>query len=312
MSKKYAFLFPGQGAQYPGMGKDFYETFSAAKETFEEADDLLGHHFSDLIFEGKKEELALTKNSQLAIYIVSLSIARTIADQFPELKPAICAGLSLGEYTALTVAGKISFADCLILVKARAQYMNEACAATEGAMQVILGIEAEAVENAVKRLNPPHKVWVANINCPGQTVISGDKEGLAIAVQELLANGAKRALSLDVSGAFHSGLMRTAREKLEPHLREVALKESAIQCVMNVLGDFVVDLNAIRELLIEQVTEPVRWERGIRAMMEKGVDQFFEIGPGKTLTGMNKKIGMAVPTLSFEKITDLEQVCIHC
>lgn len=306
MHKKYAFLFPGQGAQYPGMAKDFFENFSRARQTFEEADDFLGQHFSRLIFEGAASELGLTKNSQLAIYIASLAILRTVQDQMPALAPVVCAGLSLGEYTALTAASKITFADCLPLVRARAEYMNDASVKHVGSMQVILGLEAQVVEEAIRQINPPHLVWVANINCPGQVVISGTKSGLDAAVEALKAKGAKRALPLDVSGAFHSGLMKDAQNRLEPLLSSVPLHESSIDLVMNVPGDYVKDLKEMRKCLIEQVTQPVRWEKGVHAMTGQGIDCFVEMGCGKTLAGMNKRIGVAVPTISIEKVEDLE------
>ena len=311
---KFAFLFPGQGAQYPGMGKDFHDQFAVSREIFEEADDLLGQNFSRLIFEGPALDLTLTKNSQLAIYIVSMAIWRALAQQFPSIQPAVCAGLSLGEYTALTVSKKIAFADCLPLVQARAQFMNDACLAHEGSMQVILGLEARVIEKCIQEINPPHLVWVANLNCPGQVVIAGTKEGLAAGVEALLARGAKRALPLDVSGAFHSGLMKEAEMRLRPYLQEVSLHKTAIDCVMNVPGDYVSDLQQIRQFLMEQAISPVRWEQGVRRMVDQGIGHFIEMGPGKTLAGMNKRIGVASPTTSIEKVADLEGLsqCINC
>lgn len=307
MSKKNtAFIFPGQGAQYPGMAKDFYDNFAIARETFQEADELLSQNFSKIIFEGPSSELTLTKNSQLGIYIVSMAIFRTVTQQIPSLIPSVCAGLSLGEYTALTASGKIAFKDCLPVVRARAQFMNDACKATEGTMQVVLGMEASLVEEIMQTLNPPHDVWVANLNCPGQVVIAGSLSGVAKGAEALLARGAKRALPLDVSGAFHSGLMKSAQERLEPLIREMPLLTTPTELVMNVPGNYVSDIEQIRRYLIDQVTSPVRWEQGIRAMMNKQVDSFIEIGCGKTLMGMNKRIGVNVPTHSFEKITDLE------
>jgi [acyl-carrier-protein] S-malonyltransferase len=316
MNKRYAFIFPGQGAQYPGMGKDFYDQFPTARETFAEADELLSQHFSRLIFEGPGPELTLTRNSQLAIYIVSVAIYRTVAGQLPFLIPTVCAGLSLGEYTALTVAGKVSFRDCLQLVKARAEFMNDACENIEGTMQVVLGLEAQVVEEVIGSLQPAHDVWVANLNCPGQVVIAGSRAGVAKGVEVLLSKGAKRALPLDVSGAFHSGLMKEARERLEPYIAQVMLSDTPVRFVMNVPGDFVSDREVMRSHLTAQVTSPVRWEKGIRAMKAE-VDCFIEMGCGKTLAGMNKRIGVEVPTYSLETVADLEtfeknqeQLCI--
>ena len=311
MNKKYAFLFPGQGAQYVGMGRDFYDHFSIAKQTFEEADEILGQNFSRLIFEGPSDQLTLTKNSQIGIYITSIAMLRTLAQQFPDLQPSVCAGLSLGEYTALTAAKKISFNNCLKLVKARAEFMNDACDTIEGSMQVILGLNADVVEEVLLPL-AAHQVWVANINCPGQVVIAGTKSGIELATRALKEKGAKRALPLDVSGAFHSGLMKEAQERLTPYLMEVTLQTSPIDIVMNVPGDYVVGSEALRRCLIDQITQPVRWEKGICAIQAKGVDGYMEIGCGKTLSGMNKRIGVTAPTWSIEKISDLEGVLCNC
>ncbi len=306
MGKRFAFLFPGQGAQYPGMAKDFCEQFPLAKQTFEEADHLLNRSFSKLTLEGPSEELTLTKNSQIAIYICSMAILRVVQLQFPEIKPSICAGLSLGEYTALTAAGKIGFAHCLDLVRARAEAMHEACEETKGTMQVVLGMTEEAVETVIRELNPPHPVWVANINCPGQIVIAGSLEAIALAADALKQKGAKRVLPLEVSGAFHSGLMQSAQVKLAAKIASVPFSESDIEIVMNVPGDFVASTEQMRKALIDQVVSPVRWEKGIRNI--NGIDAYLEMGPGKTLNGMNKRIGVPQPTVSIEKVSDLEEI----
>jgi [acyl-carrier-protein] S-malonyltransferase len=309
---KYAFLFPGQGAQYPGMARDFYESFAIARHTFEEADALLKTPFSKLIFEGPAEVLTLTKNAQVAIYVASVAILRTLQEQFPTLAPAVCAGLSLGEYTALFAAGKLSFQEGLLLVQARAAYMNEACEKYPGTMQVVLGLEEGAIEEVLSQAGPSGQAWIANLNCPGQVVIAGTKEGISSVVEPLKQKGAKRVLPLDVSGAFHSGLMQEAREKLIPLIAQAHLQISDVDLVMNVPGDYVSDLVQIRKNMIEQVTSPVRWEKGIRAMMQADVDCYLEIGCGKTLAGMHKRIGVSEPILSIEKISDLEQIPAPC
>lgn len=296
MNKKIAFIFPGQGAQYPGMGKDFYDSFAIVRETFEEADDILGQNFTKLILEGPAEELMKTKNSQLAIFIVSAAIFRCIQQQRPDLQPIVCAGLSLGEYTALFASGKLSFAEALNLVRLRAQFMNDACEKTSGTMRVVLGLEEEGVAKAL-----PEGVWIANLNCPGQVVIAGETAKMPQTLP-----GAKRIIPLDVSGAFHTPLMRTAQERLKPYIDAAALQESPIQLAMNVPGDFVESIDEIRKYLIQQVANPTRWEKEIRAMMQKGIELFIEIGPGKTLTGMNKKIGAA--GLSIETASELGEV----
>ncbi|HSX03716.1 MAG TPA: ACP S-malonyltransferase [Rhabdochlamydiaceae bacterium] len=302
MNKKFALLFPGQGAQYPGMGKDFYDLFPAARAVFEEADAILSTKFSDLIFNGAAEELKKTKNSQLSIFIMSIALLRCFEEKFSPLAPQVVAGLSLGEFSALVAAKKLSFRDALLLVKARAEYMNEACLKHKGAMSAVLGLEAAEVEAAIAHLE---NVWVANLNCPLQVVISGTPEGVEMASQLLKQKGAKRALPLEVSGAFHSGLMKEAQERLKSHVFEAALLESEVDLVMNVPGGYVSSIEEIRSNMILQVTHPVRWEQGIRAMVQKKIDLFIEIGPGKTLTGMNKKIAPSVPVFNLEKVADL-------
>jgi [acyl-carrier-protein] S-malonyltransferase len=305
---KVAFLFPGQGSQYPGMGKDFYDQFIVAKQLFDEADQFLNRPFSKLIFEGPSSELTLTKNSQIAIYISSIAILRVVQEQFPELKPVFYAGLSLGEYTALTAAGKIDFLNCLDLVRTRADAMHEACEETQGTMQVVLGMTEETVEAVICELNPPHPVWMANLNCPGQIVIAGSLEAIALAADILKEKGAKRILPLDVSGAFHSGLMQSAQVKLAAKIATVPFRENPIEIVMNVPGDFVSSREKISQMLIDQVTKPVRWEKGIRKMMDRGIDLYLEMGPGNTLSGINKRIGVAELTCHVEKPSDLEKI----
>jgi [acyl-carrier-protein] S-malonyltransferase len=300
---KIAFLFPGQGAQFVGMGKDFFDLFSTAKHVFQEADEVLASYFSNLIFQGPSEELTLTKNSQLAIYIVSVAIWKTVEEQFPELKPSVCAGLSLGEYTALTAAGKVSFDECLRLVQARGEYMHAAALSHPGSMHVVLGLSPEIVEEALSGIRD---VSIANLNCPGQVVIAGTELALKEAAGAIKEKGAKRILPLDVSGAFHSALMQEAQEKLKPHLDHALLVESPVALISNVSGDYVRTLPEIRACLLKQVTHPVLWEKGILAAQAAGVEAYYEMGPGKTLAGMNKKIGVLAPTFSIEKVKDLE------
>lgn len=307
--KNGRFFFPGQGAQYVGMARDFYESFPIARETFAEADDCLSMNLGRLILEGPAEELTLTKNSQLAIFVVSMAMLRVLQQQLPLCAPQVCAGLSLGEYTALVASRRMTFIDCLQLVQARALFMHQACEACEGTMRVVLGMEAEAVEKAVAGLQSMHKVWVANLNCPGQVVIAGTNHGVEAASEVLKKLGAKRILPLDVSGAFHSGLMADAQLQLAPRIVQANIQESQIALVMNVPGDYVSSLADVRENLIQQVTGTVRWEKGIRAMCAAGVGCFLEIGCGKTLSGMNKKIGLPADNiLSLEKLADLDTV----
>lgn len=305
---KTAWLFPGQGAQYVGMGRTFCQAHAEARQTFEQADDLLKRSLSKIILEGPEDELTHTRNSQTGIYVMSMALVRVLQKQFPEMVPAITAGLSLGEYTALAAAGRLSFEQGLDLVQRRGDYMNDACEQTKGAMAVVMGLDAGEVEQIVHDLNLPNDLWTANFNCPGQVVISGSLRGIEAGSQAVKANGAKRVLPLPVHGAFHSGLMSTAEKRLAPYISEAHLQDSSIRLVMNVPGDFVKDLSAIRHNLVQQVTHPVRWEQGIRAIQQEAVDFYLEIGPGKTLAGMNKRIGVSAPTISIENIEDLAKL----
>jgi len=304
--RKVAFLFPGQGAQYTGMAKDFFDQYPIAKETFEEADDLLGRKLSTTVFEGPDALLTETKNSQLGIYVASLAVLRSINQLFPTLVPHSCAGLSLGEYTALTAAGKLSFIDGISLVGNRGKFMNEACEVTSGGMSVVLGLNADQVDEFVSKLNMPNDLWVANYNCPGQIVISGTVKGLEAGSAAAKEAGAKRVLPLQVHGAFHSGLMEVAGEQLTPYIEDANLADTPCEIVMNVPGGPVKKLLEIRQNLIEQVTHSVRWEQGIRYLMASGVDLFIEFGCGKTLTGFNKRIGVTAPCISVEKVIEID------
>lgn len=305
--KRIAFLFPGQGAQYPGMAQDFVHNFSAAHLTFEEADDLLQRPLSKIILQGPEETLTETKNNQTGIFVTSIAILRVIQELY-DIKPFVCAGLSLGEYTALTAAEWLPFRQALPLVQHRGQFMNEACELTTGAMAVIIGLDAQVVEEFVREVNLPEDLWVANFNCPGQVVISGTLKGIEVGTAAAKARHAKRVLPLQVHGAFHSGLMLQAKEKLTPYIQEAPIVKGSSQLVMNVPGDFVSDVEHVRQNLIDQVTLSVRWEQGIRAMERQNVDLFIEFGPGKTLSGMNKRIGVQAPTLAIEKVEDLEVI----
>lgn len=308
---KFAFVFPGQGAQYPGMAKDFVQSYSTARRTLEEADDILKYNLSTLILEGPEDKLTQTKNSQLGIFVASMALLRVLSEQMPGIKPNICAGLSLGEYTALCASGRLSFQDTLFLVQHRGQYMNDACEQHPGTMAVVLGLDGPQVEALVQELNLPHDLWAANFNCPGQTVVSGTLKGIEAATVAAKAKGAKRVLPLQVHGAFHSGLMSSAEERLKRHIDAADFQPSTIDFVMNVPGDFVQENASIRQNLTKQVTHPVRWEQSVRQMDKSGVTCFIEIGPGKTLSAFQKRIGVAGSALSLEKIDDLKIIEQH-
>ncbi len=300
-----AFLFPGQGSQYPGMIQDLYKDFAVVRRAVEEASDVLKMDAAHFLFASTAEELTRTDKSQLAIYLSSMAIFRALAECIPELQPVVCAGLSLGEYTALTASGKMSFAEGLLLVKARGEYMQEACLARKGFMAAVLGLDCSAVACALQEVCD---VWVANINCPGQVVIAGDVLSMEKAVCVLKEKGAKKLIPLDVAGAFHTQFMKSAQEKLRLPLETLHLQETKVDIVMNAVGDFVTDLSAIRDLLIAQVVSPVLWQAGILAMESHGILLYVEVGCGKTLSGMNRKIGVQGKTLSIGSTADIVQL----
>lgn len=307
-SRKIGFIFPGQGAQYPGMAKDFYSSFAVAKHTFQEADDILKRNLSSIVFDGPEAELTETKNSQLGIYVASTAILRVVQELFPTLKPSVTSGLSLGEYTALFASGKISFADCLQLVDKRAQYMNDACEETKGTMAVVVGLSADDVKAVVAEVSLPNDLWAANFNCPGQVVLSGTIKGIEAGSAAAKARGAKRVLPIQVHGAFHSGLMKGAGERLAPHIEHVKLTDTHCPLVMNVPGDPAKNLDEVRKNLILQVTHPVCWEQGMRHMIADGVNLFVELGCGKVLSGFAKRIDPNVTCVSVEKVEDIPQL----
>jgi [acyl-carrier-protein] S-malonyltransferase len=306
--KRIAFLFPGQGTQYGGMGYDFYQTFSRAREVFEETDAILGRHLSRTIFEGPEQTLTETHNSQVAIYAVSMAILQVLRDQLPDIQPAVCAGFSLGEYSAVTAAGYLDFPVCLPLVEARGRAMSQACEKRKGGMAAIIGLSASDVEAVVGELGMVDDLWVANFNCPGQVVISGTQLGLEKGMAALKARGAKRALPLNVHGAFHSGLMREARETMRMVLAPVAFYSSPVELVMNVTGDVVRSQDAIRDLMVEQITAGVRWEQSMLTLDRSGVDLYIEIGSGRTLAGFNGRSGVRGRTVSVGKVSDLDSL----
>ncbi len=305
MSKRIAFLFPGQGAQYVGMGKDFSKEFSLARQTFEEANDRLGRNLQKIIFEGPEELLTETANSQVAIYVMSMAILRVLTQLAPQLRPTYTAGFSLGEYSALTAAGYLSFEAGLALVQQRGEAMNEACMTNPGTMAVVLGLSAEEVEQHVRDLRLPNMLWAANFNCPEQVVLAGTLQGIEIGSKALLDKGAKRILPLKVHGAFHSGLMQTAADSLQEAIYATPFSQSKIPLVQNSSAKLTTDLDEIKRQLAKHVISPVRWEQSIRTLDQTGVDLYLEIGCGKVLAGFNKRIGTVSPTYSIEKTTDL-------
>ncbi len=285
-----AYVFPGQGAQFSGMGKDLYEQSAIAKEYFEKANEILGFRITDLMFEGTAEDLKQTKVTQPAVFLHSVISAIVLGDEF---KPEMVAGHSLGEFSALVSAKALSFEDGLRLVSARAQAMQKACEIEPSTMAAVLGLSDEAVEEACDSIKDL-VVVPANYNCPGQLVISGSIEGIDKACEVLKEKGAKRALKLPVGGAFHSPLMQPASEELQAAINATTFSVPVCPVYQNVNAYPQTDPTAIKENLIAQLTAPVRWTQTVKNMVTDGADEFFELGPGDVLKGLVKKIAPEV------------------
>lgn len=285
---KHAFVFPGQGAQFSGMGKQMYETSEAAKALFEQANDILGFRISDIMFAGTDEELRQTKVTQPAVFLHAYVAFKMQATE----QPAMVAGHSLGEFTALVANGCLSFEDGLRLVKARAFAMQHACEAEPGTMAAILGLEDSKVEEICAGID--EVVVAANYNCPGQLVISGSTKGIEIACEQMKAAGAKRALPLPVGGAFHSPLMRHAEAELIAAIEAAQFNEPSCPVYQNVVAKAVTNPAEIKANLIAQLTGPVKWTQCVQAMVADGASQFTECGPGKVLQGLVQKINKEV------------------
>ena len=299
---KIAFIFPGQGAQYIGMGQDFYEQTEIGRQVFEEASSLLGFSMADLCFQ-ENERLDVTEYTQAAMVTVSIAMMKVLEEK--GIKPDAAAGLSLGEYAALVAAGVISEKDAITTVRQRGILMQEAVPQGIGAMAAVLALDPETIEKVISFIPD---VWIANYNCPGQTVISGKKEAVETACIQLKEAGAKRTVMLNVSGPFHSGMLKEAGAKLSKVLEDVEVSTPKIPYVANVTAEFVRDEAMVKPLLKEQVSSSVRWQQSVETMIREGIDTFIEIGPGKTLAGFMKKINRTVKVLNIEKLEDVENV----
>lgn len=299
---KIAFIFPGQGAQACGMGQDFYEQTETGKRIFDKATELMGFSMPQLCFE-ENDRLDITEYTQAAMVTASIAMMRVLEEN--GIKPDVAAGLSLGEYCALAAAGVMSDEDAIRTVRQRGILMQEAVPVGEGAMAAILALDAAAIEEVTGAMEG---VWIANYNCPGQIVISGEKAAVEEACEKLKAAGAKRAVMLNVSGPFHSGMLADAGEKLGEVLSQVELHEPQIPYVANVTAQYVKSAAEVKELLTRQVSSSVRWQQSVEAMIADGVDTFIEIGPGRTLAGFMKKISREVRTLNVEKLEDIDKV----
>ncbi len=305
---KTAFLFPGQGAQYIGMGREFFEKHDSFRKIFLKANEILGFDLAKLCFEGPETSLTETRICQPAIFTMSFACFEVLKNECPQIHFDGVAGLSLGEFTALTVAGGMSFETGLKVVQARGQYMQQACSERKGTMASILGLEESKIREICQKVAQEAIVTVANVNSPGQVVISGTPEGIQKAVEELKKAGAKRAIELQVSGAFHSPLMASARDRLEQFLKNIEIQTPKTIFVSNVLGKSVSDPSEIKNLLIRQVTDSVLWEQGVKDLIQKGFDTFVEVGCGKVLSGLQRKIAPETKMFHVEDVESLDEL----
>ena len=299
---KAAFIFPGQGAQKIGMGKDFYETFEVSKAVYDQASSWLGMDVCELCFE-ENDRLDITRYTQVGLLTTELAILKAVEEK--GIRPVVTAGLSLGEYAAITAAGKISLEDALRVIDKRGLYMQEAVP-VGGAMSAVIGLDMEVIRKVCEETEGI--VEVANDNCPGQTVISGEAEAVAAAGEALKAAGARMVIPLKVSGPFHSSMLKGAGERLKPELEKVQWMNSDIPYVSNTTVELVEDKDKILPLLVRQVSESVRWKEDVKVMTDMGVDTFIEIGPGKTLAGFMKRIDRKIKCINIETVKDMEKL----
>ena len=305
MVVEVAYLFPGQGTQFVGMGKDFYETFKESRQVFDKANELLGFDLKNICFNGPAEELVKTSISQPAILTTSIACLAALESKFKsEISPKFVAGLSLGEITALVAAGCLSFEEGVLFVRDRGKFMEEASAQNPGKMAAILGLSLEETEKVCAEAGAE----IANLNCPGQIVISASQENMQKAVDLAKERGAKRAIILDVSGPFHSSLMNPAALKLKEKLEKINLKQANIPIVSNVTAQEETSPEKIKQNLFVQVSNRTLWEKSMHYMISKNVNTFLEIGPGKVLSGFMKKIDAQKAVYNIEKIEDLDKL----
>jgi [acyl-carrier-protein] S-malonyltransferase len=304
--KQTAFIFPGQGSQYVGMGKEFYDNFKVAREVFEEANDTLRLSLTSLCFEDPEEELSLTENTQPAILTVSIAALKVLQEE-KGIQPQFAAGHSLGEYSALVASGAFAFAEAVKTVRLRGKFMQEAVPLGEGAMAAILGMERAEVETLCQEAAGEEVLSPANFNCPGQVVISGHSKAVRRAMERVKQNG-RKAVLLPVSAPFHSPLMKPAGIRLEKALEEVPLKDLNVPVVTNVDADINTSKERVKALLVAQVSNPVRWEESMRRMVEEGIEKVLEVGPGKVLSGLMKRIDPNIETMNIEDIATLKKV----
>lgn len=303
--RKLAFIFPGQGAQKVGMGFELFQTYPIARATFDEADATLNRSLSQLCFEGPAATLKQTENTQLAMLVCSIAGLRVLSES--GISPSVVAGHSLGEYSALVAANVLAFSDALKLVKYRAEFMAEASQQQASTMAAVLGLETEVLQALCEKEQAEGIVSIANYNCPGQLIISGETGPVEAVIEQAKGAGAKRCLPLPVSGAFHSQLMAPARERLQTVIDDFVFHPTQTKFVANVTGDFVQNVDEIPQLLTKQVTSPVQWENSIRTIGDKGISHFVEIGPGQVLSGMVRRIFTHATCLNVADAESLEK-----
>lgn len=295
---KIAFVFPGQGSQIVGMGKDLANSYENSAAVFKKADETLESPLSSVIFEGPQETLTLTVNAQPALLTTSIAILEKFKEA--NIHPDYVSGHSLGEYTALVAAGALRFEDAVYAVRKRGEFMEEAVPAGKGTMAAVLGMESEILRTVTEEVSESgNPVQLANINCPGQIVISGSAEGVKLAGELAKERGAKRVIPLEVSGPFHSSLMRPAAEKFKDVLDSIVIQDANIPVIANVTADQMTNSSEIKNRLIEQLYSPVLWQASVEKMLELGVETFIEIGPGKVLSGLVKKVSRNVTTYAI-------------
>lgn len=302
---KTAFIFPGQGAQAVGMGKDFYDNFDAARKLFDEADDALGYSISRMCFDGSEDDLKLTANTQPAILVVSVIVSELLKAE--GVTAQIGGGHSLGEYSALVAAGSLKFRDAVVLVHKRGQFMQEAVPVGEGSMAAIIGLDDATIIEICAAAAAVGEVQAVNFNCPGQTVIAGRTAGVAAAVDKLKAAGAKKAVILPVSAPFHSTLMAPAAKKLAAELDKVELHDATFPIAANINGELETNSAQIKANLVAQADHPVKWIDCVAAMKNFGADVFIECGVGKTLCGFNRRIDRQIKSLNVENLDTLKK-----
>lgn len=303
---KLAFVFPGQGAQTVGMGKEFYENYDVAKKLFKEADEALGYSIMKMCFEGPEDDLRLTANTQPAILTMSVIANEVLREN--GIQPDIAGGHSLGEYSALVAAGVLNFQDAVLLVHKRGAFMQEAVPVGEGGMAAIIGLDRNIIVEVCEKVSAEASVQAVNFNCPGQVVIAGTTAGVEKAVELLQTAGAKKCVILPVSAPFHSRLMEPAAVKLAAELDKVEIRDAQFPVVANVTGQIATKAAEIKENLVKQAASPVKWEDCVATMKGFGADTFVEVGPGKTLCGFNKRIDRALKSMNVENMDSLQKM----